>query len=446
MSSTLLPFLYHTRTILRANPRTTVVFTRSLHATNRRLKRKDDIPFEIEVGDENVPSEPTRRSTITPEERQIFERIFADIKGRGLQPTFQDDAISPTTARSTMVIMQQAAQNAGQTGTSTIASPGLLAGVARDRNKALLRFPPDLRPAASKAIDAIKNSAIKYSGNDDIAYDEASIAAGQEDQVDEGWKTSPHALDRMVELESKRHPERSRVEGLINSAKSDFELWDVLEQEVFTMPARLGLSSQNTKDATNDSISSIEPTSSKRKSRKGKRKDATVKTESEELLHEEKLSEDKQLNLYIHGPLYPAYLLLALRRLDNGFRMPSPLAFSILPRIKELGLESYVLGVSTPFYNELLMIYWTRRGDLLGLLEHLEEMRRCGLYFDAQTPAVLNRVEADIDSMVNTKPLSSFGRAIITMPQYLKPVRNRLRYWHTAVDISVRQREADMGF
>ena len=46
----------------------------------------------------------------------------------------------------------------------------------------------------------------------------------------------------------------------------------------------------------------------------------------------------------------------------------SPLTFSLLPRIKELGLESFVLGVSTPFYNELLEIYWKRRGDLLGMM------------------------------------------------------------------------------
>ncbi|KAI0118011.1 hypothetical protein F4776DRAFT_261826 [Hypoxylon sp. NC0597] len=456
MSSTLLPFLYHTRTILRTNPRTTIAFARSLHATSRQLRRKDDIPFASEVGEENIPSEPTSRGTITPSERHIFERIFADIKARGLKPAFQDDSPTAAATRSTMLIMNQAAHDAGQARPTTIAAPGLLAGAARDRNKALLRFPPELRAAASRALGVIQASATALPNGDDIAYDEASISQGDAN-ADEGWTTPPHVMNRTVELEAKRYPERSRVEGLIAGAKSDFELWDILEKEVFTMPSKLGL---------NGIASEQEETEPAKPRGRKKKESAPDETEngsddSTAAVHDAEVTENiiegddkadddytppQKLSLYIHGPLYPAYLLLALRRLDTAFRAPSPLAFSILPRIKELGLESYILGVSTPFYNELLRIYWARRGDLVGMLDLLEEMRHCGLYFDHQTASILNHVDSTVNTLATSRSSGSFGRAIMTMPEYARPVRERIRHWHRAVDLSIEERENDIGY
>ncbi|KAI0836237.1 hypothetical protein F5Y06DRAFT_298957 [Hypoxylon sp. FL0890] len=515
MSSTLLPFLYHTRTILRANPRTTAAFARTLHATSRRLKRKDDIPFVLEVGDEVVDevgeeekqgdedkqSQPTARGTITPSERRIFERIFADIRARGLKPAIKDDSQSAAATRSTMLIMNQAAQDAGQARRATIAAPGLLAGAARDRNKALLRFPPELRAAASKALGAIETSAQALPNGDDIAYDEATIAAGQGD--DEGWTTPPHLISRTVELEAKRYPERSRVEGLIAAAKTDFELWDVLEKEVFTMPSKLGLGrityepeetkpaeaqgkkkgrkkkemNETSLDETANSSEDDNATLQDATPQDATLQDATLQDaalqdaalqdaalqdaalqdaalqdaevaeniEGIEDIADESNTPPRELSLYIHGPLYPAYLLLALRRLDTAFRVPSPLAFSVLPRIKELGLESYVLGVSTPFYNELMRIYWTRRGDLSGMLDLLEEMRHCGIYFDNQTASILNHVDTAVATMAHRTIAGSFGRAIMTLPEYERALRSRIRYWHRVVDLSIQEREQDLG-
>ena len=128
----------------------------------------------------------------------------------------------------------------------------------------------------------------------------------------------------------------------------------------------------------------------------------------------------------------------------TAFHSPSPLVFSILPRIKELGLESYVLGVSTPFFNELLTIYWTRRGDLSGMLDLLEEMRHCGLYFDRRTAGILNQVEAAVFNLANGR--SGLGKALMLMPEFEKLQRERIRHWHRVVDLSVRERQDDIGF
>ena len=152
------------------------------------------------------------------------------------------------------------------------------------------------------------------------------------------------------------------------------------------------------------------------------------------------------MSLYVHGPLYPAYLLLALRRLDTAFNTSSPLALNILPRIKELGLESYVLGASTPFYNELLDIYWSRYGDLSGMLDLLEEMRYCGLYFDNKTSSILHHVQAELESMTAKERPGTFGAALMTMPQYEPNMRKRIRHWNRAVDMSIVQRGEDLGY
>ncbi|KAI6088366.1 hypothetical protein F4821DRAFT_234399 [Hypoxylon rubiginosum] len=451
--SSLLPFLYQTRTILRVNPRATIVFTRSLHG-NRQLRKRDDIPFvseldygetrvetetETETNDDDTPSEPTRRGTITPLERQIFEGIFADIRARGLKPTLREDSSAPTSdaARSTMQIMQQAVQDAGQARPAHVVAPHLLAGPARNRQQALLRFPPDLRAAASRALDTIGTSVTGYPEHDDIRFDESAIAAGHE-YVDEGWKAP---LDRSFDLEAKRRPERTRIEGLIAAAKTDFKLWDVLEKEVFIMPAKLGLNTGTSE------LEDIEST--KLAEMKGKKAGARSETGALEEVHEtdttvpESSSSAEKLSIYIHGPLYPAYLLLALRRLDRAFRTPSPLAFTILPRIKELGLESYVLGVTTPFYNELLQIYWTRRGDLSGMLDLLDEMRQCGLYFDEQTKSILSNVEIKMRDLADEPTSGSFTRAVMDMPEYGLSIRERIQEWHKSVDLSIREREND---
>ncbi|KAI5859976.1 hypothetical protein GGS23DRAFT_257260 [Durotheca rogersii] len=561
MPSTLVPFLYRTRTILRANPRTVTLFARSFHGTHRRLDGPYNIPFVKEVGEGQDSSEPGSRSTITLAERQVFERIFADIRARGLKPATHDsDHPQPSSpaARSAMLIMQQAAYDAGQSRSATVAPPALLAGAAKDRNKALLRFPPPLRAAAQRALDSITHSTSASPLDENVAYDEESIKA----EEDEDWQTPAHTFGRTVELEAKRYPERSRVEGLIMAAKSDLELWDVLVNEVFSIPPRLDLGKTDADikeekkrkkkaeraarkkmlaegpvekevvkeevvkedfypeegtpdpfnlsaefsttprgDAQNPDAASVADTTrdadasgttatttsdttattasdttattasdttatttsdtaaaaasdtaaaaaSDTAAAAASDTTATAADESEAPQPEiEDEVQNQKISLYVYGPLYPAYLLLGLRRLDTAFRVPSPLAFSVLPRVKDLGLESYVLGVSTPFYNELLQIHWNRRGDLPGVLDLLEEMRRCGIYFDEQTASILNQIDNDISSLGEKgwKNKASFIGALAKTPELDDMMQGRIRHWHRAVDLSIKEKLQDLG-
>ncbi|KAI1320231.1 hypothetical protein F5Y16DRAFT_390127 [Xylariaceae sp. FL0255] len=440
MSFTLTPFLYQTRTILRLpSHRASLALARSLHATSPRSE-DNSIPFEYDPGTSDSDSQPPNvRGTITPAERLVFERIFADIKARGLKPTATEDGPNPTpaTQRSTMLIMQKAAFDSGQALPATITAPGLLAGAAKDRAKALLRFPPALRGAAQKALDTIESQAGAVSrpkiSKDEIEFDSTLMQFQDEeglDQAESEWTAPADTFSRTIEVEEKRHDERARIEGLITAATSDFELWDILEKEVFSMPARLGIAK----------APESEENSMKKNSKKSNK---TEVQNADESIDAEK---NQSLSLYVHGPLYPAYLLLGLRRLDTAFAGPSPLVFSVLPRIKELGLESYVLGVSTPFFNELLDIYWTRRGDLAGVFELLEEMRHCGVYFDRQTQGIMHRIQEAIFGMASAQSRNEFGRALMYMPDYEHSQRTRMRYWAKAIMKSIGQRTRDIGY
>ncbi|KAI0157166.1 hypothetical protein GGR52DRAFT_565525 [Hypoxylon sp. FL1284] len=445
--SSLLPFLYQTRTILRASPRATA-FARSLHGS-RQLRKKDDIPFvsgfggeggeSIELEDEDIPSEPARPGTITPSERQIFEGIFTEIKARGLKPTVKDNAqpSTPTSdsTRSTLSIMQSALRDAGQDTAGSAETPDTSDRTARDRKKALSRFPSDLRAAASIALDISGDPAAGPWKPDGRGHG-AAAAVGPPSS----------AFANSSEIEAKRRPERIRIEGLISTARTDIELWNVLEKEVFTLPAQLGLET-----GTSNLVGPHAPRGADERGKMVERKRSpiefqrlAIKPQAEESPGTEgQESSPQRLGIYIHGPLFPAYLLLALRRLDRGFHMSSPLVYSVLPRIKELGLEAYILGVSTPFYNELLHIYWSRHGDLFGMLQILDEMRQSGFYFDERTKAILRHVDWKIRDMAEKPVFGSFTRAVMEMPEYGRVMRAYFQEWYQAVDLALQKREQD---
>ncbi|KAI1424291.1 hypothetical protein F5Y12DRAFT_461399 [Xylaria sp. FL1777] len=470
MSFTLMPFLYQTRTILRipTTYRASARISRSLHATSRRPK-ETVIPFDYELEARHKESPDTEspevanRGTITPSERQVFERIFADIEARGLKPaTTDDDTSTPKSAasRSARLIMQQAAYDSGQARPSTVIAPGLLTGAAKDRAKALLRLPEPLRGATEKVLDTIKLQASRVKQSDVRATNPK-----EDGFADDDWKAPAHAFSRTLEIEALRFPERTRIEGLITSAVSDFELWDILEKEVFTMPERLGIMnssanspkrtyrsrkySQLTHESRNDEGTSLGTSEIENTSAESSIDEPTgpgaseVENSSATTNNVSSPGHSQKLSLYVHGPLYPAYLLLALRRLDTAFSTPSSLVFSILPRIKELSLESYILGVSTPFFNELLAICWGRRGDLSAMLDLLEEMRHCGLYFDKHTTSTITQADTLLSGLSTPEGGSGFGRALMMMPEYEHSQRARLRHWHRLVDLSVRERQDD---
>ncbi|KAK1762756.1 hypothetical protein QBC33DRAFT_519330 [Phialemonium atrogriseum] len=409
MSTTLLPLLYQTRTLQRL-PRAIFrpLTLRSLSHTAPPRSRKparqnrtgpDAIPFElpadVELTEEESgePPEPEDgRSTITPTERDAFDRIFQEIASRG-NGRQSDPAFDSSTRRrhrgahpANIIIQEAARDHAGSLDQNFTAT---------DRAEALLRFPPSLRRAAKLALGF--NEPLGQHGHGGVG---AGLEGGGE-KVTERREGDGITLESQFSHDNElRRQEQSRVEQKMSEAKTDFELWDILEAEVFSMVDKLGIGEGQ------------QP--SKGKSKKHRRKKNVG-------------SEDScELSMDVHGPLYPSLLHHALRLFDQGFAKSSPLALSMLPRIKQLGLASYVLGVPTSFYNSLMSILWYRYNNVPAVLGLWDEMHHAGLSYDEHSRRILVSAQESLQPYADGDK-GPFVGEILTAAEFGPAVQSRIR-------------------
>ncbi|KAI9745936.1 MAG: hypothetical protein M1818_000617 [Claussenomyces sp. TS43310] len=374
---------------------------------------KDDGPDLTEA--EQPPSPISKESTITISEKHAFDQIFKDILTRNtLQPERSDGEYNTESndrpqrpsrggqQHQVLHSIMDDAMNEGK-GHRGLSFQGQTFSQAQEKmREAVDRYPAALRAGAAKAIGLIAGRAAP-------SAEERSSTASDE-------------------LESLREPERERVEGLLRSASTDMELWQVLESEVFPMIHRLGL----------DEKSSTKPEASKKRTKRKKQalSAADEESSSEVDLNKAEPQEEAQLDLAVHGPLYPSYLLLALRLLDREFTKPSPLVLNVLPRIKSLGIISHVLGASTAFYNELLRIHWYRYDDFGGISQLLTEMDQAGLDFDADTLSIvkeINRMQFRINSEDGDKAI----KQLWSMPEYKS---GTFQEWQAMIETTLDER------
>lgn len=450
MSTPPLLFLYQTRTILRCRRQipTTTLSRASLHLTTARRRRGDasinEIPFVKDGPRAGRPGQDDGpRGTITPAERQTFERIFADIEQRGLKPNMQQDpsASSLTARQTTNLILEQAALGASQERTRAHLISTVTADAAKEKQRALQSFPPSLRAAASRAFRLVHPDHPAAMLEPDEEFVDEGEVEGEPKVEGAGEQEWQVPAESMAELDAKRDEEQKRLEGLLSAARSDFELWDVMEREVFSYPDKLGLRRQFSQEQQPERQSQPDLWLG------GKRARARLVVNSMEPSEDSAVASDQKMNLYTYGPLYPSFLLYGLRRLDRAFSTPSPLALSVLPRIKALGLESFVVGISTPLYNELLGIYYRRYGDLAKILELLAEMVHSGIGFDKDTAAILHAAHGELSALGDGSN-GNFPKAFMSMPEYERLMRDRLKKYLVAATNSRkahrRQRSVEM--
>ncbi|KAK7745824.1 hypothetical protein SLS53_002541 [Cytospora paraplurivora] len=477
MSATLTPFLYQTRTLYRlartGNVLPSYLARSRLHTTPHRNGRrsrdltKDPIPFELppELAYHNPdPSEDDggpRQSTITPTEREAFERIFREIADRGTSPAVPKtqpkqsgaegsegpsflQALQEDANFDVNTIMQHAAEKYSHTepgirGLDTL-SPLDSTYSASEREQALLRFPPSLRRAARYAfgsMESVSGAAVttEGGGKEPLGLEDGRQQDVEEEDAVEAVQTHGR-LAKTVALEAKRREERLRVLAMLESAESDFEIWDIMEREVFPLVEKLGIAEV----PQNPLAASPKPL---KKAKRGKKK-VDVEPEAEEV-PEPAQPPKATLSMEIYGPIYPMLVLDGLRLLDSKFSRPSPLAFSLLPRIKQLGLASYVLGVSTSFYNRLMTVLWRRFGDAAGVMALLEEMRHAGLYFDENTKSIVHSIEAVFSIYAARGDYGEFPRRLMNMPEYEPIVAMRLSHWSSQINRSIQERKGNLG-
>jgi hypothetical protein len=384
---------------------------------SREFELPESIEFDEELVDEVIAKDKIsnltdkrgdRESTITDSERSAFGRIFSDIynRSRGFSKNLASG--DPFAEESMQASENPTNRRKSKSKLSDIFNDAILHrdqnDIRNDIESVVGQYPPALRAAAAQAIGLV---------------------------VDKEKSTD---MDT-EQLEALREPERFRIEGLMKAARTDFELWEVMENEVFSLIPKLGLG---------DAPETNEEVSTKNKRKKGENISKKDDPSSEEVSEDPSLSTGSGANhmtsqLALYGPLYPSFLLLGLRLLDRSFAKPSPLTLSLLPKIRSLGFISHVLGASTQFYNELLRIYRYRHDDFRGIHNLLGEMEHSALDLDEET------MEIVIDIMktqlgVHRGDKGSAIRALWSMPEFAP---NTFRSWRDKIALAIGERELE---
>ncbi|EFQ27255.1 hypothetical protein CGRA01v4_04313 [Colletotrichum graminicola] len=391
-ATTLTPFLYQTRTILRASAALRSLSTSAArpHAYPR-TRGEQSIPFEWDSPANEQPDIPSglnnpEKSTITPTEKFIFQNIFADIAKRSGR---QDPHAAAT-------------HQEGESG---------------PRDAILSKFPRSLRRAAQAALE-LREAPF----DDSSSFRTSFVTEEQHHDSDADLEAEKEQAARLEAAHNEiRTHEIVRLQALLDQCNTDVEVWDVLERDVFSMVAKLGISEDSQQ---------VQPPPQTAKKGKGRpkrvEKEAAATTSGPSLAMES------------HGPLYSMHLLQGLKTLDQSFARSSALALDVLPRVKELGLASYVLGVSTPFYNELASIFWYRHGDTQAVLDVLDEMQFAGLSYDKQTLRLVDTIEMALASFRRGQ-LGIFSKAIGAMPGYNLDVKSRVERYGRRVRRNVKE-------
>lgn len=417
MPPSFLPFLYQTRTIRHgvrlANFRQAVRLAHSSSPQNGR--RDNSIPFDWEDEPRHdfsgKPS--TQESTITPSEAEIFKGIFDEIS-QGRMPAARKR--SPNAIRGQLEPTEVVSSSPLETTARSIVDQARLADF---RDKFLSRYPSSLRSAAQVALGLFEMPASEQGASSYMELKEADAA---------NW--AERAMYSQL-----RSEERARVEGLMGRCTTDAELWKLMEDEVFSLPKRLGI--------VQDTVQS---TIGKKKGRKVKAKMNAVVTEepagqNDETASPSEAKPDRQL-MDIHGLLYPHFINNGLKLFDTKFARSSPYAFKILPRVKELGLPSYVLGVSTPFYSKLASLYWTRFGDSTSALNILQEMLSTGLYANEESKEVVESMRDHLHGCT-WGAQGPFVMAMMESSPYDASLSQRLENMYHHIQASIMQEKQD---
>ncbi|KAL1904686.1 hypothetical protein Sste5344_009634 [Sporothrix stenoceras] len=327
------------------------------------------------------------------------DQVLAREHQRNLRRQGEEEAAAAASQTQTPEADVSVLSSLGSAGSPPAADPK----AAAKRNHILAQFPPSLRSAAGKAF-GIKDEARAGRAMRQIKEETTGNPTEEAEEV-EPSPPSPAVLARRKRQE--------KMELAMLSKKTDFALWQYMEENVFTLVDEFGIGKT--------------PESAK----KGSKVSA---------------------KLTANGPLYPALLLHGQRLLDSHFAggATSPLALAVLPRIKSLGLASYVLGASTQLYNHLLGMRWLRQGDANAVFGLLSEMQRAGLAFDQSTLNLVKSIEYHVVPLTGGRPglpipsptvatdnETAFLVAALKQLPELAAIASTAAYWRQVVERSV---------
>lgn len=340
---TLLPFLYQTTTIQQRKPVTRPTDRRY---ASRGSPLEDDIPFADAEGNLPPPiaeAHPARKTTMTAAERAAFEKLYKTFNAQGQGRQNGSKGEHEELDQIADEYYEDDEDNSGNSLDKVFDT--VLQGRSRAQQSQI---------DASQTLAAVGN--VESNGTSASSLGEKP-SPGKEKQ-----SAAKAERERIRKLEL---DERERVHQLLKNSRSDHELWEIMEKEVFDPIRRLDL----------DGTQGESKTANKINIGKGKSKASASKNVEQGILFSN----------------YPHHLLHALFVLRHHFPA-SPYALNILPTMKSLGRSSYALGATTSLYQHLLRTAWIQQSSYELMDTLLSDMEANVIEFDSTLLETLDAV------------------------------------------------------
>lgn len=394
--SSLLPFLYQTRTI-QSPAKWSSRAQRSFHTSH--IRQRDAIPFESELRDQQPDL-----SNRSPSSSSFQHNPLNPFPG---DPFPEDDSPQPPRA-STITASEQAVFNRIFKEISADASKK----AAREEDPLDDDFEAEL-PTTGDAyddLDAIFDDALRKFRQDSQHDFDSRVEEARLDGPSKNYVTAITVVkDKLKRLELSKlrlgegheaiqaavADHRRRVLVMLRGARSDMAIWDVLDTEVFTLIRQY----DDLKKKAEERENAKKPKRKRGRLSKTDLEAASAAEQKQSLRATQKTSQEAETEAVLSSN-YGDCCLAAMRRLRRAYPT-SPYCMNLLPTIKRLGPISHVLATSVDLYNEILFLQWREYSDLHGMADLIIEMGNQGLEG--------NEVSLRILKMVRNARLFAFG-------------------------------------
>ena len=402
-SSSLVPFLYQTRTLqckISSKKRCKLIFNasrahRSFCATPIKNANPTDISSYNDIPFEGIPSPnehdrsyvrfyPSTRdnpdsatsvpnNTLTAAEEEVFERIFKDIAR-----VAENEVSAPRKPNEDFDDAFDEVDFDVDTSISSIFEQAIMQQNLIDEKRAA---------SVSRWQEMLKNNPVERALDSPLVREKKSKLFTMASLKDDKPGEIPFEKE-YTDIDILLREHAAMVTHKFEQCVTDLEVWRVLETDVFSLIEKFKEHEKENK-RRQARLRSGEPKSTPKQTAKKK---GGHRKRGEDLTATHTFPASAPLLVLQQN--YSYYCVLALRQLRREFPT-SPYALHLLPMVKQLGPISFVLGASPALYNELLFIKWTQYHDLDGMADLLAEMRDQGIEADEVTLKVLECVSLD---------------------------------------------------
>lgn len=394
-SKTITPFLYQTATIQQWKP---IAYRNA----SSRSTPDDDIPFEGQIlPSDPKDAEPARKTTITSTERAAFQKLYEKYIYKEQKPS--DDI--PFADESDQ-IADEYYEEEDEAKDSSASLDSVFDAV-------LSGLPPPGKQIKHKSSKKPAEKLKTLTEN---------ILGPEVEQAKKKPKKKKEAAVEAERIKAIREKDRTRVKALLEKARTDRELWEVLEKEVIEKIRALDLDGlrKSTDRSSIDGITSNEPQT------QPSIQPFPTKSTKQSWAPKTDLSLDPSSDPRILFPNFPSHLVTGAHLLRTKFPS-SQLPLCILPTIESLGRSSYALGATTNLYNILIRTAWIQHSSYDYIDELLTSMDNGGIEFDNRTLGLLNDIISEYEDAVKSKYGNSL-KVIWQMEYFWEGIR-KLRSW-----------------